>query len=182
LWGATTTAAEAANLNAEAIMAAEVAHLYPIIQSDNLKKDVFFRIIHYENTGKDSDYSGIPEVVYRIKNYGKTPAVLQRLMHGMEFFKKPSTTRLMHQEDERPLEILGAGQESENISYKMHATFNRGMAKAVHEYDSELMFFGEVIFTDFFGRQMKCIWECDGRSGGFKLTRHEQRPAPDEKI
>jgi hypothetical protein len=170
---AATEGAAAARLNAEAVMAAEGAHLYPIIKADNLKA-VFQGGIWYENSGADSDNVPTPEVIFRFKNYGKTPAVLESVMHGIEFFETPSTLRTMHAEERNIIEVLGAGEETADFTIEMLGTFNRGMAKSVREYRGELLFFGEAVFKDFFNRHFRCIWESDGRTDGFRLVRHEQ--------
>ena len=70
---------------------------------------------------------------------------------------------------------------SSKVESEMLDHFKAPMAKAAIQYRAELMFDGQAIFTDFFDRQFLCIWECDGRSGEFKLTRHEQRLHPDKK-
>jgi hypothetical protein len=173
-------AAEAAKLNAEAVMAAEGAQLYPVIKESNLK-DVFRGTIFYGETTPPTEKVTRPIVVYCFKNYGKTPAVLYSIMHNIDFFEKPSTRRTMHIKETHPIEVIGAGQESSDITFEMLATFNTGMAKSVLEYRSDLLFFGEAAFKDFFNREFRCIWECDGRPSGFRLVMHEQRPDPDKK-
>jgi hypothetical protein len=176
-------AADAAKLNAQAVMDAEGAHLYPVIKKSNVNNhQVFFGPIMHGKSSSDTDAVPTPTIVYCFKNYGKTPAVLQSIMHNIDFFEAPSKSRLMHMADISALEIIGANEESADIEFEMLATFNMGMAKSVMGRRGELMFFGEAVFTDFFDRQFRCIWECHGNAGGFKLTRHEQRLDPDKKI
>lgn len=173
-------AADAAKLNAQAVMDAEGAHLYPVIKKSNVNNhQVFFGPIMHWKSSPDTDAVPTPTVIYRFKNYGKTPAVLQSIMHNIDFFEVPSKTRLMHMADISALEIIGANEESADIEFEMLATFNTGMAKSVMGGRGELIFFGEAVFTDFFDRRFRCIWECHGNAGGFKLTRHEQRLDPD---
>jgi hypothetical protein len=175
-------AADAAKLNAQAVMDAEGAHLYPVIKKSNVNNhDVFFEPIMYGKSRPDTDAIPTPTLTYCFKNYGKTPAVLQSIMHNIDFFEVPSKNRLMHMADISALEIIGANEESAGIEFEMLATFNMGMAKSVMGRRGELIFFGEAVFTDFFDRQFRCIWECHGNAGGFKLTRHEQRLDPDKK-
>lgn len=175
-------AADAAKLNAQAVMDAEGAHLYPVIKRTNVSNhDVFFEPIMYGKSRPDTDAVLTPTVAYRFKNYGKTPAILQSIMHNIAFFEAPSKMRLLHSTDISALEIIGANEESADIEFEMLDTFNMGMAKSVMRRRGELMFFGEAVFTDFFDRQFRCTWEFHGNAGGFKLTRHEQRPNPDKK-
>jgi hypothetical protein len=174
-------AAEAAKLNAEAVMAAEGAHLFPVLREDNLQKEVFRGVSWYENSGDDSDRVPTPQVTFCFKNYGKTPAVFESFMWGIEYFKDPSSLRTMHLEDRELIEIIGSNQETAEITLGMLGTFDRGMAKAVREYKGDLLFFGEAAFKDFFDRRFRCIWEYDGRGDGFRLVRHEERKDPDKK-
>jgi hypothetical protein len=90
-------AAEAALLNAKAIMAAEGAVIYPIITYDNLEMGIASQTI-----GTRTEMWG-PFVHYCLKNFGKTPATLELVMHGMHYFEVPATDRTMYQEDSRPL-------------------------------------------------------------------------------
>jgi hypothetical protein len=101
-------------------------------------------------------------------------------MWGIQFFPTPSKLRTLHAEDRTLIEIIGAGQETADLNIEMLATFNRGMAKSVLDYNSELLFFGEVLFRDFFNRRFRCVWECDGRTDGFRLVRHEEYRDPDK--
>lgn len=174
-------AADAAKLNAEAVMAAEGAHLYPVLRGDNLKGEVFRGIVWYPESGSDADHIPTPKVSFGFKNYGKTPAVFMSFMWGIDFFESPSSTRTLHVEPRGLIEVLGAGEETQTIEVEMLGPFNRAHAKSVKSYSGgELLFFGEAIFKDFFNRQFKCIWEYDGRSDGFRLVRHEEREDPDE--
>jgi hypothetical protein len=160
--------AEAAKLNAEAVMAAEGAHLYPVIVSDDLY-DVLRSVTWYTESGKSSDKMRAPKVVFRFKNYGKTPAVLESFMWGIDFYPSPSGYRTLHATDFNVLEVVGANEETADIEVEMLATFNRGMAENVRDYRGELLFFGEAEFKDFFNRRFRCVWECDGRPSWFSF-------------
>jgi hypothetical protein len=174
-------AADAAKLNAEAVMSAEGAHLYPVVAGNNLY-DVFMPIIWYPESGQDSDAVPQPTVTFRFKNYGKTPAVLISVMYGIDFYVSPSKLRTMHAEDISFIEVIGPDQETREITVELlGSTFTRGKAKSVREGPGQLLFFGQAIFKDFFNRQFLCIWECEGDPGGFRLIRHEQRENPDAK-
>jgi hypothetical protein len=176
----THKAADAAKLNAEAVMAAEGAHLFPIIKNDNLK-EVTKQARWYGDKVPDTDRLATPSVDYCLKNYGKTPAILCSVMHGIDFFDTPSKLRTMHVADELPLEIIAGEKESIEFTIELSAVLSMAMAKAILEYRSQLLFFGQATFRDFFDRQFLCIWEFDGRGGGFSLIKHEERPDPDKK-
>jgi len=144
LWGtveATSNAARAAKLNAEAVMAAEGAALYPILEEDNLKV-VFRPVIWYDKSGKDSDALLTPAVTFHFKNYGKTPAVLISVMYGIDFFPKPSKLRTMHAEDISFIEVIAPDKETRDMTVELlGSSFTRGMAKSVREGPGQLLFF-----------------------------------------
>src|SRR5262249_757028 len=101
--------ADAARVNAKAMMASEGAHLFPIIKNDNLKE--IMRKARGEQAS-DKERIPVPSVDYCFKNYGKTPAILCRVMHGMQFFENSSKCRTMHVADELPLNIIAGERES----------------------------------------------------------------------
>jgi hypothetical protein len=171
-------AAKAAELNAEALMTAEGAHLYPIIKGSNLK-DVFYGVIMHPDESPDTNITVQPHVTYCLKNYGKTPAVLERIMHGVAYYPTKSTSRTMSQEDSALEIVVSDGETTEFTVTISGETFTRAKAKAVHIYQAELLFFGEVFFRDFFNRRIQCFWEFDGRRSGFHLYRLEEKPNPD---
>jgi hypothetical protein len=166
----THIAAEAAKLNAEALMAAEGAHLCPIIKSHDLN-DVFKPTVWYGESLDDNKILVSPTISYVFKNYGKSPAILQQVQHGIKFFAKQTTLRSMHQEDVA-IEAIGANEESQPIQCEMLGeSINNQKAKAVINYSGTLLFFGMAIFQDFFGRRFQCNWEFECRPTGATLTR-----------
>jgi hypothetical protein len=178
---AAVDSAAAARISAEAFMNAEGAQIFPVVIEDNLQ-EVFRGQSVYSVPAESPDVLLLPpKLLYRFKNYGKTPAKLQSVMHNISFLELDSKSRLMHAADDFPLEIIGANETSSKLECEMLDHFKAPMAQAAKQYQAELMFYGEAVFTDFFDRQFRCIWECDGRSGEFALTRHEQRLDPDKK-
>jgi hypothetical protein len=178
---AAVDSAAAARISAETFMNAEGAQLYPVVKVSNLEQ-IFAPISgEHEPAADQTVRVESPRVSYCFRNYGKTPAKLQSVMHNIEFLDPPSQYRPMHIQPSRPIEIIGAGEESADIACEMLAPFNEIMARSVAEHRGELLFYGEAVFTDFFDRQFLCFWECDGRDGRFRLTSHEQRLDPDRK-
>jgi hypothetical protein len=178
---AAVDSAAAARISAEAFMNAEGAQIFPIVVEDNLREVLSGQpIYHVPSEGPDILLLP-PKLSYRFKNYGKTPAKLQSIMHNISFLELDSKLRHMHAADDFPLEIIGADETSSKLDCEMLDHFKAPMAHAAMEYRAELIFYGEAVFTDFFDRQFRCIWECDCRSGEVKLTRHEQRLDPDKR-
>jgi hypothetical protein len=172
-------AAKAARDNAEAVMAAEGAQLYPVIKSHNLKEVFGYKALILNPSDPDTAFLETPKVTYCFKNYGKTPAKMFLVMHNIEY--RPAGSKqydLVHDSDERAIEIVGAGQDSAEIECQMLAHFKWSEGHAVLNDQGELILGGEVFFKDFFDRQFICEWRCTGSRGGFKLVRHQQRPDP----
>jgi hypothetical protein len=179
--GPAKEAAEAAKLNAEAVMAAEGAQLFPIIKTNNLDEVFDFRSINHDGGEPGEILLFPPQITYRLKNYGKTPAKLQSIMHGIRYSDgTKGQYEVSHADDDRFLEVIGGGEESADIALAMDASFTKTMAEAVLAYNAILTFHGHAIFKDFFDREFRCDWKCDGRRGGFRLIHHEQRENPDK--
>jgi hypothetical protein len=178
---AAVNSAAAAKISAEAFMNAEGAQIFPLVIESNLKEVFSGQSIYYTPAESPDVLLLPPKLSYCFKNYGKTPAKLQSIMHNLSFLELNSKSRPMHAADDFPLEILGADKVSSKLECEMLGHFKAPMAQAAAEYRAELMFYGEAVFTDFFDRQFRCIWECDCRSGDVRLTRHEQRLDPDKK-
>jgi hypothetical protein len=175
----TRIAADAAALNAQAVMDAEGAHLYPIIKKSNLK-DAFQSAILYPSM-PDVDSLPAPFAEYVFKNYGKSPAFIESVMHGIRVYELSHKSRVISPGSESFLEIVVAGGNSREIQCDIFESFNRGKAKGILEHKSELLFFGEVFFRVFFNRRFQCYWEFNGRPDGFHLYKIEERPNPDAK-
>jgi hypothetical protein len=175
-------AAAAAKLNAEAVMDAEGAQLYPVIKSHNLK-DVFgHKLLILNPSNPEIAMLETPRATYCFKNYGKTPAKLFLVMDNIEFRASGSKEyEIAHAADERALEVIGAGQESAEIQCEMLGHFRWNEGHAVLNDQGELILTGNVFFRDFFDRQFICEWRCTGSRRGFKLVSHGQRLDPNAK-
>jgi hypothetical protein len=73
-------AADAAYLNAQAVIDAERAHLYVIIANETIEST--FKSARYNNTPEmnPTKMNG-PGIQYALRNYGKTPAILHQVWH-----------------------------------------------------------------------------------------------------
>jgi hypothetical protein len=75
--GPAEEAANAAKLNAEAVMVAEAAQMYLIVDNSNVDH-MYVLGRHYDNSpAMHSSPSEPPWIDYRLKNYGKSPAIVQ---------------------------------------------------------------------------------------------------------
>jgi hypothetical protein len=124
--------AEAAKLNADAFMNAEGAQLFPVIKTHNLKEVLSLNSVIRVPARSEAILLEPPRISYRFKNYGKTPAKLQSVLHSIEFSDGTKKEyEVSHADDNRALEIIGAGEESADITLEMDANFTREMG--IHE-------------------------------------------------
>ena len=147
------SAANAARLNAQAVMDAEGSHLYPVIKGDNLRTNAFRGgalggAILYGETSSNDEKVEAPNVTYCLQELRKNFGRLGFRYAPNCFLQKPSKSRDLI-EAGRPLEIIGADNESSDLGVQMDFPFNMGDAKALIEGAGELLFFGEATFTDF---------------------------------
>jgi hypothetical protein len=81
--GPAEEAANAAKLNAEAVMVAEAAQIYLTVDHSNLET-MYGHGRHYDNSPTmHPSPSEPPWIEYRLKNYGKSPAIIQSVLHGI---------------------------------------------------------------------------------------------------
>jgi hypothetical protein len=154
---AAKAAAQAAKLNAQSVIDAERAHLYVVVGRHSLTE--------IQKSAEADVGPGIPSLPvvaptlsYRFKNYGKTPAILQRVSHGICIQKKQSDARDMETRM-RPMEIIGANEFSEEITLEFKRPFTYGDARSLVDRHTTLLFCGEATFLDAFQKHHEIRWE-----------------------
>jgi hypothetical protein len=167
---AAASAAEAANLNAQAVIDSEQAYIFVNIQRSNM--ELFQQAATYEGPHDISAGKvGTIEIVFSIKNYGKTPAFFKELGYqiviDVDFPTEP------HYEFRRPIPVslvLGAGETSSIISVSPKSVVTVAVAKDVYASKSSLWFYGFVSYDDAFGfgQELRYIWQYNGHTGGLR--------------
>ena len=178
--------ADAATLSAKALIDAERAHLYVIIKNETVKS-TFQSGVMYDNSPsmEDSPMTG-PGIQYVFQNFGKSPAILVQVMHGMIVERVDSTRRASVLAD-GALEVIGVNgiSPANTITYgeTNAAPFKFGDARALVTEQAMFFFYGEAIYTDAFGGRVTLEWEFLADGGALRQTKHrEEREAfPDEK-
>jgi len=176
----TRIAANAANANAEAMMAADGAHLLPVIKEQNLGQmmnlgQITAAAARHPSTSPPTERTVPLRIRYRLRNHGKTPAILNSVMHRIAFFADPTSVRAAPVEDNVAVQVIASDAESSAITAEMAEPFTADMVNAVAADKGDLVFYGEASFRDFFGRQFRCSWEFDASQRGFALIKHDQR-------
>jgi hypothetical protein len=164
-------AAEAASLNAKAALRAEQAHVYPIIEDESIVQMV--KLWGRSGNSPDSTKDEIQGmgVSYRLKNYGKTPAIIRIAGHELVHAFRPP-------EDESKIvaflevdKILGPEESTETMVCSLHPQhpFSVADAMSVLRGKTTIWFHGFVTYDDLFGfeRHLEFTWWYDGSLGRF---------------
>jgi len=158
--------ATAAKLNAQALIAAESAKVDVVALDSNIRE--IFHTTELE-TFKP------PWVQYRLKNYGKSPALIRNVLHGFSLTplkELPHDVSLSNLKDQllhrfrwaswnRAMEIVGVGEQSLPIRCEYADPFTFGDVKSIATPppDAVLTFYGSASFLDSFGRKHHLNWE-----------------------
>jgi hypothetical protein len=171
-------AATAAKTQADALMAAEGAHLYVIITADNIAR-IFQLARMYDNSpGMHDSKSTAPCLRYVLKNYGKTPAMLLHVLHGMSIQKDPGERRTLVARD-GALEIIGVDGRGAEASFTYDEAFTFGDARSLVSEEAVLYFYGEADYRDTFGATIHPEWEFIADGGVLHQIQHrEKRQSP----
>lgn len=172
LAGATRVAADAALLNAQAVIDAERAHLFVVIELENIAAMV-------SNAARAiSDGSNYAlRISYAFKNYGRTPAIIRAIGHGAIIAPELPQERTLSVVVHLPAHILGDDEKSRPISDIAMPRMTSEIAKSILDLDATFWFYGYVVYDDTFGwrRTLSFVWHYDGGvSEGFTLFRYEE--------
>ena len=164
--------ADAATINAKAVIDAERAHLYVIIKNETIKSIFEAARQIKEPGGEDGRWVG-PGVQYVFKNYGKSPAILQFVLHGLIIDRERPEKRTLDLTEEA-LEVIGVNKESPLNTAVYTRPFTVGDAKALLLEQAFLFFYGEATYIDAFGGRVKLTWEFLADRGKLRQTKHAE--------
>jgi hypothetical protein len=146
-------AADAAKLNALAVINAERAHLYVIVKQHNVSDVISAGGASRFREDIAKERMTPPTLAYVLKNYGKTPALVQDIAHCVSINETEGGPRT-YDTPERALEILGPGDETEPIAIQFEERkFILEDAKALGDHSTMLFFYSRATFLDSFNRQ-----------------------------
>lgn len=126
----TAVVARATKTAAEHIPRVERAHLFITIRTHNIR-DLFQVGRLYDNSPTmHPNPMEWPVVEYVLKNYGKTPAILKEIGHGMAMQQQAGAAR-SYTFVERALEVIAPGEESEPITFGLGPPFTFADSRSV---------------------------------------------------
>jgi hypothetical protein len=167
--------AKAAERAASAAVDAERGRLYVVIESDNLSEILRGPMLWDNSPGMNESIVTSPRVKYRLKNYGKTPAILKAVSHGMRLrdFGDEQTAE-SHPQIFRGLDVVSSGEHTDRIECNLYYVFSFKEAREVVLGDKWLLFYGSATFVDGFGQERTLLWKASGSPAGFNLFSYDE--------
>ena len=168
-------AAEAAKLNADAVIHSERARIFVNIEQDTADA-IRSAAKHANSPEKDSTtLESSVGLFYGLKNYGKTPAIIREL--GQQLVLAPEIAKEREHNPKNPLpieQILGPGEQTPRgtLVCSLDRKITVGEAKEILGLKNTLWFYGYIAYEDTFGfgRELRYIFHYDGGTGGrFRL-------------
>jgi hypothetical protein len=175
---ATKDAAKAAELNAQAVIDAERAHLFIGIERQNVAEIISHAATAaIPNNMEDAQISPL-HISYAFQNYGRTPAVLKDIKHGTliatDIYK---VVRDYVAIIDLPSHILGANEKTAPIEVSDVPRLTVSDARAIGGADKTFWFYGIATYDDTFGwrRTLDFIWHYGFDSNGFRIFRYSEK-------
>jgi hypothetical protein len=168
-------AADAAKLNAEALMDAERARIFVAMEQDTADS-IRSAAKHANSPDRDNDtLDGSVGLYYGLKNYGKTPAIIREISQQLVLAPELAKEREYRPKDPLPIEqLLGPAEQTPRgtLVCSLDRKVTVGEAKEVLALKNALWFYGYVAYDDTFGfwRELRYVFRYDGSTGGrFRL-------------
>lgn len=146
--------AEAAKASADALQVTERAYVYPVIVSfgdlmDHIRLAKAF-FLDTDNSKADAHCSESVGLAFKIKNYGKTPAILKQVFAAFGVYPLGAGLGVVVPEG-----ILGAGEATSELTSEMQQGLSRNEANHVVVYTRHIAFVGEIVFEDIWANEYR---------------------------
>jgi hypothetical protein len=169
-------AADAAILNAEALISAERAHLFVIVKGSNLHEALRGSVFYGDSNGSMLDARiPRPELEFAIKNTGRTAAIIQDISY--QLIQAEAETTLWEYADQGTIVnavIEGGDETSPPTPCIVESDLTIASGNAVLNGSRPLYFYGFVIFRDTFKRRYQYYWRHEYRGRRFVLVYEEE--------
>ena len=168
LAGSTRIAADAANLNAEAVISAERAYVFVEIERQYVM-DIIRQI-----AGTHQPPFKI-SIEYCFTNEGRTPAIIRAISYGAIVAENLPRVREYSQVLHLPTHLLGAGKSTKPLEYNEFG-MTTTMADSIIDLKATFWFYGNIVYDDMFRRQktLDFVFHASGVSEGFTLYRYDE--------
>jgi hypothetical protein len=157
LWIVTRTAAnaakkaaDAANVSAKAVAIVERAYVYPVIIGHGAVEEcIKSALVFYDEVGKeDVPALETAEITYRLKNFGKTPAIVKTAFVGFGVATVGALIGVSITES-----VLASLEETGPLVSQMQVGITRKQAQNILAYTAHVCFEGNVTFVDIWGNE-----------------------------
>ena len=173
---AARAAADAAKLNAEALIDGERAHLYAVIKTSNIRETLRGPILFSNSPSMDD---GIieprPKVIFVLKNLGRTPAIVKELSYQLiQGDPGQRTFTFAIEEAEDP--VIDAESDSQSpITCSLENNLLIRDGRAVLDDSRPLYFYGYMIFSTSFGREYIYHWRYASDGARWTLAHYSEQ-------
>jgi hypothetical protein len=171
-------AANAAELNAEALISVERAQLFVIVRHSNLFDVLRGPRFYRETESMNGAFIPRAELEFVIRNTGRTAAILQDVSY--QFVQADAETTMWQYSYRDTIVnavIEGGNETSPATPCVMEETLTLGDGIAIIDGERPLYFYGFVIFRDTFKNRHQYFWRHEYRGNRFVLVHEEERPA-----
>jgi hypothetical protein len=174
--------ADAAKLNAQALINSESAQMYVIMGDSNIES--LFQIGQRKDGYMDdaADVS-TPWIKYQLRNYGKSPAILNSVFDGISIENPDIPKERIYQARQAFREIIGIGQQTreDQLFCKYTGKFTFKDAQFVAR-GCRMFFYGHATFRDNFDRIQTLEWEFVAEGAEWRLVEHRaDKGAPKQR-
>jgi hypothetical protein len=146
---ATKKAANAAKEAVDALPIVERAYIYPIVISTGVITEFISNVFYQAPAENDTPVPETIEIIFRIKNYGKTPAILKSAYARLSILLFRDQIEISI-----PEAILGSMETTGELITRMPIELTRNQASQILVYHAILCFYGTIIFNDIWGNEL----------------------------
>ena len=152
--------AEAARLNAQSLVDAESAQMYYIQTGSNIEQMFTIGKLYDNSPTMAVSMFDAPWVGYRLRNYGKSPAIARQVIHGISLENPKVKQSREYVVGQEAMEIIGVGEQGIVIRCVFDKPlFTFGEVRSILNGEKLLFFYGQAEFMDHFGRKQTLEWE-----------------------
>jgi hypothetical protein len=168
-------AADAAKLNAQAVVDAERARIYVEVNGVELIRQIQHSINYspaHTPEQLQAPVRAILGVVYAVKNYGRTPAIIKEISHQLIVAKTlPNLPRKTAPVNPFPMSHFLARETESGITCNFESVFTVKDTREVFGSLKTVWLYGHIAYDDTFGwgREFNYVWHYNGGMNDFRL-------------
>lgn len=171
--------ATAARKAAEGLTVVERAYLYPIVVNAGAMRECIGAAWTHSLEGSDDYDTAVAEtaeLVFRIRNHGKTPGIVKFITASVGAIPTNFATECYVSEP-----ILGPNQETGDIIVEMRIGLTPHEASDIMRYKNSLIFSGQITFDDIWGIENVTQFDFRWDTTNERMTLHDVSTKPIEK-